>query len=83
MRILEQVDFDENASTLACEIRSPLNTIKGAVLYLKENHTSDKIVVEFTEIMEAEILRIEKASKKFPCSLIQQSNTDKFEDIKS
>jgi nitrogen-specific signal transduction histidine kinase len=61
MNRVKLTDSDRNASTLAREICSPLNTIKGTVVYLKENYADDKILIEFTRIMDVEISRIENA----------------------
>ncbi|BCA79473.1 HAMP domain-containing sensor histidine kinase [Desulfuromonas sp. AOP6] len=54
------IDLGKTASTLSHGVRNPLNAIKGAVVYLKDKYGNEKNLVEFTEIMEEEILRLEK-----------------------
>jgi nitrogen-specific signal transduction histidine kinase len=66
------IDNDKNASTLACEICSPLNTIKGAVVYLQENYVDDKNLFEFTKIIEVEVSRIEDAIARFSSSPVSK-----------
>jgi nitrogen-specific signal transduction histidine kinase len=62
------MDNVKTASTLAREVCSPLNTIKGAVVYLQENYVDDKNLYEFTRIMEVEISRIEDSISRFTYS---------------
>jgi two-component system, NtrC family, nitrogen regulation sensor histidine kinase GlnL len=47
------------AATLAHGVRSPLNAIKGCVIYIRENYDSEKELVEFSKIMEEEISRLD------------------------
>jgi len=47
------------AATLAHGVRNPLNAIKGAVVYLRDRYAQEKTLVEFTDILEAEISRLE------------------------
>lgn len=58
LRQPQLVDY-KVASSLAHGIRSPLNSIKGAVVYLKEKYASDKTFLEFSKIIEEEILRLD------------------------
>ena len=53
------------ASTLAHGVRNPLNAIKGAVVYLRDRYAHEKPLVEFTEILEAEISRLENFISRF------------------
>lgn len=53
------------ASTLAHGVKNPLNAIKGAVVYLREQYSHEEPLREFTEIMEAEISRLEKFITQF------------------
>jgi two-component system nitrogen regulation sensor histidine kinase GlnL len=53
------------ASTLAHGVRNPLNAIKGAAVYLKEKYASDETLLEFTKIIEEEILRLDNFITKF------------------
>lgn len=57
------------ASTLAHGVRNPLNAIKGAVVYLKEKYAGDETLLEFTKIMEEEILRLDNFITKFLSSM--------------
>jgi len=47
------------AATLAHGVRNPLNAIKGAVVYLRDRYAQEKPLVEFTDILEMEISRLE------------------------
>ena len=47
------------AATLGHGVRNPLNAIKGAVVYLRDRYSHEKPLIEFTEILEAEIARLE------------------------
>jgi two-component system nitrogen regulation sensor histidine kinase GlnL len=53
------------AATLAHGVRNPLNAIKGAVFYLRDRYAHEKPLVEFTEILEAEISRLENFITRF------------------
>jgi two-component system nitrogen regulation sensor histidine kinase GlnL len=53
------------AATLAHGVRNPLNAIKGAVVYLRDRYAHEKPLVEFTEILEAEISRLENFISRF------------------
>ena len=59
------IDLGKTASTLSHGVRNPLNAIKGAVVYLKNKYGNERNLVEFTEIMEEEILRLEKFISSF------------------
>ena len=54
------VDIGKTASILSHGVRNPLNAIKGAVVYLKNRYSSDANLLEFTDIMEDEIARLDK-----------------------
>ena len=53
------------ASTLAHGVRNPLNAIKGAVVYLRDRYAHEETLVEFTDILEAEISRLENFISSF------------------
>jgi two-component system, NtrC family, nitrogen regulation sensor histidine kinase GlnL len=53
------------ASTLAHGVKNPLNAIKGAVVYLRERYSQEEPFIEFTQIMEAEISRLENFISQF------------------
>ncbi len=53
------------AATLAHGVRSPLNAIKGCVIYIRENYDNDKKLAEFSMIMEEEISRLDHFISSF------------------
>ncbi|HET6515471.1 MAG TPA: ATP-binding protein [Thermodesulfovibrionales bacterium] len=59
------IDIGKIASTLAHGVRSPLNAIKGAVVYLSEKYAHDRILVEFAEMMQEEIARLDTFISNF------------------
>ncbi len=67
------------ASTLVHSVRNPLNAIKGAVIYLNEKYCREEPLVEFTNIMQEEISRLEGFIAKFlsgTVSNMEVSSTD-------
>ena len=61
------------AATLAHGVRSPLNAIKGCVVYIRENYGYDTKLVRFSTIMEEEISRLDH----FISSFLSTSISDK------
>jgi len=61
------------AATLAHGVRSPLNAIKGCVIYIRENYDNEKELVEFSKIMEEEVSRLDH----FISSFLSTSISDK------
>ncbi len=59
------ISIGKTASALAHGVRNPLNAIKGAVVYLSEKYSHEEPLVEFTKIMQEEILRLESFITKF------------------
>lgn len=59
------VDIGKTASTLAHGVRNPLNAIKGAVVHLREKYAGEQTLIEFTKIMEDEILRLDNFISRF------------------
>jgi two-component system nitrogen regulation sensor histidine kinase GlnL len=59
------VDIGKISASFAHGVRSPLNAIKGAVVYLREKYASEKKLIEFTEIIEEEISRLDNFIAKF------------------
>lgn len=59
------IDIGKIASTLAHGVRNPLNAIKGAVVFLRENYAEESILVEFTDLMESEIARLDNFISRF------------------
>ncbi len=53
------------AATLAHGVRNPLNAIKGAVVYLRDRYAHETQLVEFTNILEAEMTRLENFISRF------------------
>jgi two-component system, NtrC family, nitrogen regulation sensor histidine kinase GlnL len=53
------------AATLAHGVRSPLNAIKGCVIYIRENYDNEKKLIEFSKIMEEEIARLDHFISNF------------------
>jgi two-component system nitrogen regulation sensor histidine kinase GlnL len=59
------IDIGKTASSLAHGVRSPLNAIKGAVVYLSERYQQDPALVEFAGIMKEEIARLDNFISRF------------------
>ena len=53
------------ASTLAHEVRNPLNAIKGAVTYLQSKYAHEPLLVRFTQIIDQEITRLNTFVENF------------------
>lgn len=54
------IDIGKNAAILSHGVRNPLNAIKGAVVYLKNRFSHEATLLEFTQIMEEEISRLDR-----------------------
>jgi two-component system nitrogen regulation sensor histidine kinase GlnL len=76
----------KRASNLAHGVRNPLNAIKGAVVYLKEKYANDRTLLEFTKIIEEEILRLDAFLTRFLNSMafpdVEKSEADINELLK-
>ncbi len=59
------IDMGKHASTLAHGVRTPLNAIKGAVVYLKNRYPDEKPLLEFIDIIEEEIGKLDNFVSKF------------------
>lgn len=59
------IDIGRVASIFAHGVRNPLNAIKGAVVYIRERYAKEKILLEFTDIMEDEIKRLDNFISRF------------------
>ena len=73
------IDIGKIASTFAPGVRNPLNAIKGAVVYIREKYASEPTLLEFTKIMEEEVLRLDNFISKFLSTSITEaelSDTD-------
>jgi two-component system nitrogen regulation sensor histidine kinase GlnL len=53
------------AATLAHGVRNPLNAIKGAIVYLRDQYAHETQLIEFTDILEAEMSRLENFISRF------------------
>ncbi|MDQ7788365.1 MAG: HAMP domain-containing sensor histidine kinase [Thermodesulfovibrionales bacterium] len=59
------IDIGRVATTLAHGIRNPLNTMKGAVTFIKDKCPKEKKLIEFTTILEEEISRLDQFISNF------------------
>ncbi|HSB32678.1 MAG TPA: ATP-binding protein [Candidatus Sulfobium mesophilum] len=59
------IEIGKIASTLAHGVKNPLNAIKGAVVYLRGRYSHEEQLQEFTQIMEAEISKLENFITRF------------------
>lgn len=64
-RSQQLIDIGKTASALAHGVRSPLNAIKGAVVYLSEKYAQEAAMTEFVTIMKEEIDRLDCFISKF------------------
>jgi two-component system nitrogen regulation sensor histidine kinase GlnL len=66
-----------NRPALVHGVRNPLNTIKGAVTYLGNKYEQDPVFVEFTDIIQAEIMKLDDFITKFlRSSLTNRENAE-------
>ncbi len=71
------VEIGKMASALVHGVRNPLNTIKGAVTYLSNKYEHDPVFVEFTDIIHAEIMKLDDFITKFlRSSLTNRENAE-------
>lgn len=59
------IEIGKIAATLAHGVKNPLNAVKGAVVYLRERYSHEEPLLEFTQIMEAEISKLESFISRF------------------
>lgn len=59
------IEIGKMASTLAHGIRNPINSIKGAVVYLTEKYGKEQTLVEFGKIINDEITRLDNFISNF------------------
>ena len=70
------IDIGKVSATLAHGVRNPLNAIKGAVVYLKHRYGSDKTFVEFADIIDEEIGKLDAFITRFlSTSLLEMDKT--------
>ncbi len=70
------IDIGKIASILAHGVRNPLNAIKGAVVYLRERYPSEQPLLEFTNLMEDEISRLDKFITSFLSTSITEAGRE-------
>lgn len=68
------LDVGKIAATFAHGVRNPLNSIKGAVVYLREKYAKEEKLIEFTSIIEEEILRLDNFIADFLSTSISEKN---------
>ncbi|HSW65160.1 MAG TPA: ATP-binding protein [Dissulfurispiraceae bacterium] len=68
------VDIRKLASTLAHGTRNPLNAIKGALVYIQEKYACEERLVEFTQIMDSEIDRLNQFISGFLAQAHEESD---------
>jgi len=54
------ISIGKNSAALAHGVRNPLNAIKGAVVYLKEKYGKESTLVDFAELIEMEISKLDR-----------------------
>lgn len=59
------IDIGKVSATLAHGVRNPLNAIKGAIVYLKHRYGSDETFVEFADIIDEEIAKLDAFITRF------------------
>ena len=59
------ISIGKNSAALAHGVRNPLNAIKGAVVYLKEKFGNESTLVDFAELIEMEILKLDRFISRF------------------
>jgi two-component system nitrogen regulation sensor histidine kinase GlnL len=67
------IDVGRIASSLAHGVRNPLNAIKGAVVYLTEKYADEPSLIEFAEIIENEITRLDNFISRFLSTSISEA----------
>jgi two-component system nitrogen regulation sensor histidine kinase GlnL len=73
------IDIGKKSATLAHGVRTPLNAIKGAVVYLKEKFKDEATFIEFSTIIEEEISKLDGFITKFLSSSMVESEFDKVD----
>ncbi len=71
------LDIGKIAATFAHGVRNPLNSIKGAVVYLKEKYAGEKKLIEFMKIIEDEISRLDNFVAEFLCASAPEKDLSK------
>ncbi|OGW29858.1 MAG: hypothetical protein A2X59_10735 [Nitrospirae bacterium GWC2_42_7] len=53
------IAMGKKASTLAHGVRNPLNALKGAVTHISQKYSQEKVLLEFSRLMQEEIYRLD------------------------
>ncbi|MEA5115748.1 MAG: HAMP domain-containing sensor histidine kinase [Geobacteraceae bacterium] len=69
----DNLEMGKKSVTLAHGVRSPLNAIKGAAVYLKGKYSADPGLVEFMNIIEDEISKLDRFVTKFLSTSLVES----------
>jgi two-component system nitrogen regulation sensor histidine kinase GlnL len=72
----DNLEIDRKSVTLAHGVRSPLNAIKGAAVYLRGKYRTDPGLVEFMDIIEDEISKLDRFVTKFISTSLVESEFD-------
>jgi two-component system nitrogen regulation sensor histidine kinase GlnL len=71
------IDIGKTSAGLAHGVRSPLNAIKGAIVYLQGKYSGDPVFLEFSQIIEEEINKLDRfVTKYLSCSMLYSDITD-------
>jgi two-component system nitrogen regulation sensor histidine kinase GlnL len=71
------IDIGKTSAGLAHGVRSPLNAIKGAIIYLQGKYSDDPVFAEFSGIIEDEIDKLDKfVTKYLSCSMLYPDMAD-------
>ncbi|RMG71471.1 MAG: GHKL domain-containing protein [Nitrospirae bacterium] len=77
------IDLGKDASALAHGVRTPLNSIKGAVVYLKNRYPEEKPLLEFMDIIEEEINKLDSFVSRFLTGSLSPGTESKTVDLNS
>lgn len=67
------IEIGKSSAALAHGVRNPLNAIKGAVVYLKDTYGKEATLVEFAEIIEEEISKLDGFVTRFLSTSLLES----------
>lgn len=70
------IDIGKASTVLAHGVRSPLNAIKGAIVFLQDKYSGDAIFVEFSNIIITEISKLDSFITKFLSNSIFESEIE-------
>lgn len=69
----DNLEIARKSVTLAHGVRSPLNAIKGAAVYLRGKYHAEPVLVEFMDIIEDEISKLDRFVTKFLSTSLVES----------